>query len=79
MTSFLGIVACVGGTIVNEDEQIGPTCYPPVRPALEQIKARELWEKAGPDLYKRLKLREAQIVSWALEMEVMLQELCEQP
>lgn len=65
--------------MINEDEQIPPPCSPPELKPLQQIGAVELWEKTGHDLYRKLQLREAQIVSWALEMEVMIQELCKQP
>lgn len=58
-------------------EYVRPVCNPPVLQSLPEIDGGELFDLVGSDRYYDLSLREKRIVDWALELEGMVNELCD--
>lgn len=61
---------------VTKTEFVYPDCEPAPRPALPYIDAGELYNAAGPELYDKLTLLRTKLVTWALENEAVLEEVC---
>lgn len=61
---------------VTTTEFVYPDCEPAPRPVLPYIDAGELYSAAGPELYGKLSLFQTRLVTWALENEAILEEVC---
>lgn len=72
----LALSACV--TTGPEYIEIRPECEAPPQPALPEIDGVELAELSD-DVYWRLEDRERRIVDWAMEMQAIIETVCEQP
>lgn len=72
------ILVLPGCQTTTETVFLKPNCEAPPVPALPRINAAELWDSVGQDTYNDLLQREEIIVGWALEMQAIINEVCNQ-
>jgi hypothetical protein len=79
-SALLVALAILGCTTTEVRPVVEPeACQPAELGELPEIDAGELYDRVGPELYKKLLQREKTIVDWGLENEAVLESICAQP
>ena len=71
------LIAAGCSRVETRPVMIKPVCNKPQLQALPDIDAAELYHRVGDSMYYQLELRENRITTWALQLESIVDRVCE--